>query len=81
MLHQPLLLHSKPTLLHQLPKHLQPMLHLRQLQPQRLLLLVLRSHRAWVQVVVQFRHLRVAVVQLLLLLVVRVELLVQVVLL
>ena len=51
------------------------MLHLRLLQPHRLLHLVLHSHRAWVHLVVQFRHLQVAVVQFLLLLVAQAELL------
>ena len=73
------LLHSKVMLLRKLLKLLQPMLRLRLLQPQRLLLLVLHSHRAWVHLVVQFRHLQVAVVQFLLLLVVQVELLALVV--
>jgi hypothetical protein len=49
-LHQRLLqlrlLRSKVMLPRKLLKHLRPMLHLRQLQLQRLLLRVLRSHRA-----------------------------------
>lgn len=78
-LHQLRLLHSKATLLRKLLKHLQPMLRLRQLRLQRRLLLVLRSHLAWVHLVAQFRHRRVAVVQFLLLLVVQAELLALVV--
>ena len=62
-----------------LRKPLQPMLRQRQLQHLRRLPLALRSHRAWVHLVALFRHLQVAVVQFLLLLVVRAELLAPVV--